>query len=393
MLGITKLLCDKATPADAIRYSRDVTKLPADMLRFADDAKPIVVWNMTRQCNLHCIHCYAHAKDLPDEGELSTDEAKAFIDDLADFGAPVILFSGGEPLMREDLYELGAYATEKGLRAVISTNGTLIDEAAVKKIKEVKFQYVGISIDGLAETNDKFRVHKGAFDEAMRGVQLCREFGVRTGIRFTLTKLNYKDLPEIMKVMEEKGVPRFCMYHLVYTGRGSSMVEDDVPADEKRKVLDFLFEKAMEYDRNNMDVELLTVDNHCDNVYLYLSVLKEDPARAEEIMELLKMQGGNGSGYKIADVDNLGNVHADQFWSHYTFGNIRERKFSEIWTDLSDPVMYGLRNKKEVLKGRCGDCKWQDICGGFRVRAEAIHGDIWHQDPACYLTDEEIGIA
>jgi radical SAM protein with 4Fe4S-binding SPASM domain len=227
----------------------------------------------------------------------------------------------------------------------------------------------------------------------MRGVQLCREFGVRTGIRFTLTKLNYKDLPEIMKVMEEKGVPRFCMYHLVYTGRGSSMVEDDVPADEKRKVIDFLFEKAMEYDRNNMDVELLTVDNHCDNVYLYLSVLKEDPARAEEIMELLKMQGGNGSGYKIADVDNLGNVHADQFWSHYTFGNIRERKFSEIWTDLSDPVMYGLRNKKEVLKGRCGDCKWQDICGGFRVRAEAIHGDIWHQDPACYLTDEEIGIA
>lgn len=393
MLGITKLLCDKTTPSDAIRYNRDVSKLPPDMLRFADNAKPIVVWNMTRQCNLHCVHCYAHARDLPEKGELSTEEAKVFIDDLADMGAPVILFSGGEPLMREDLFELGAYAAKKGLRAVISTNGTLIDAEAVKKIKETGFQYVGISIDGLPETNDKFRVHKGAFAEAMRGVQLCREFDVRTGIRFTLTRLNYEDLPQIMDLMEREGVPRFCMYHLVYTGRGSTMVEDDVPPDEKRKIIDFLFHKARDYDSRGVDVELLTVDNHCDNVYLYLTLLKEDPARAEEVMGLLRMQGGNGSGYKIADVDNQGNVHPDQFWSHYTLGNIKKRKFSEIWGDLSDPVMYGLRHKKEVLKGRCGACRWQDICGGFRVRAEAVYGDIWHQDPACYLTDEEIGIA
>lgn len=393
MLGITKLLCDKTTPSDAIRYNRDISKLPPDMLRFADNAKPIVVWNMTRQCNLHCVHCYAHARDLPESGELSTEEAKVFIDDLADMGAPVILFSGGEPLMREDLFELGAYAAKKGLRAVISTNGTLIDAEAVKKIKETGFQYVGISIDGLPETNDKFRVRRGAFAEAMRGVQLCREFDVRTGIRFTLTRLNYEDLPQIMDLMEREGVPRFCMYHLVYTGRGSSMVEDDVPANEKRKIIDFLFHKARDYDSRGVDVELLTVDNHCDNVYLYMTLLKEDPARAEEVMGLLKMQGGNGSGYKIADVDNQGNVHPDQFWSHYTLGNIKKRKFSEIWNDLSDPVMYGLRHKKEVLKGRCGACRWQDICGGFRVRAEAVYGDIWHQDPACYLTDEEIGIA
>jgi radical SAM protein with 4Fe4S-binding SPASM domain len=393
MLGISKLLCQKASPADAIRYQRDVSKLPPDMLRFADDAKPIVVWNMTRQCNLHCIHCYAHAKDQPFEGELSTEEARAFIDDLAEFGAPVILFSGGEPLIRPDLFELGAYAKGKGLRPVISTNGTLIDEEAAVKIKEAGFQYVGISIDGLPETNDKFRVHEGAFDEAMRGLHFCHDNGVRTGIRFTLTRRNYKDLPEIMELMEKEGVPRFCMYHLVYTGRGSSLIDEDVPNEEKRDIIDFLFDKALEYEQTGRDVELLTVDNHCDNVYLYLTLKKEDPARAEEVMELLKMQGGNGSGYKIADVDNMGGVHADQFWSHYTFGNIRERKFSEIWTDLSDPVMYGLRHKKEVLKGRCGDCKWQDICGGFRVRAEAVYGDIWHQDPACYLTDEEIGIA
>lgn len=395
MIGISKLFCGTVEPSDALRYGRDSKRLPSHLLQFSKDKKPVVVWNMTRRCNLKCVHCYAQAKDVEFKNELSTEEGKALIDDLAAFGSPVMLFSGGEPTMRKDLPELAAYAREKGMRAVISTNGTLIDKDLAKKLKEVGLSYVGISLDGVRETNDRFRGMKGAFDAALRGLHNCQAEGIKVGLRFTINKQNVRDIPAIFDLLEEENIPRVCFYHLVYAGRGSTMVDEDLSLEESRKAVDLIMERTKALHEKGFPAEVLTVDNHCDGPYLYLKLLKENPERAAEVFELLSMNQGNSSGIGIGCVSWDGAVHADQFWRHYSFGNVRERPFSEIWTDLSDELMAGLKDRKPLLKAnadRCAKCKWLDICNGnFRVRAEAVYGNVWADDPACYLTKEEIG--
>jgi len=380
MIGCTKLLCGTASVGDALRYGK-----------FSKDKKPIVVWNVSQRCNLRCMHCYANAANREFEGELTTQEAKKFISDLVEFKVPVLLFSGGEPLMRGDLFELGKFAASLGLRTVISTNGTLITPEIAQKIKEANFSYVGISLDGIEKTNDKFRGKKGAFEEALQGIRSCKEVNVRVGLRFTISKHNYRDIPAIFDLIEKEKIPRACFYHLVYSGRGSKMIREDLARKQTRRVVDFIFDKTLDFCKRRVDTEILTVDNHTDGVYLYLRVKEEQPERAEEVLQLLRWNGGNNSGIAIANVDNFGNVHADQFWRHYSFGNVRERKFGEIWSDTSDQLMAGLKSRKHLLKGRCGACKYLDICNGnFRVRAEAVYGDVWAPDPACYLSDEEI---
>ncbi|HII93756.1 MAG TPA: 12,18-didecarboxysiroheme deacetylase [Methanosarcina sp.] len=395
MIGISKLYCGTVEPSDALRYGRESKKLPSHLLQFSKDKKPVVVWNMTRRCNLKCVHCYAQAKDIEFENELSTEEGKALIDDLASFGSPVILFSGGEPTLRKDLPELAAYAREKGMRAVISTNGTLIDRDMAKKLKEVGLSYVGVSLDGIRETNDKFRGMKGAFDAALRGLHNCQEEGIKVGLRFTINEQNVRDIPAIFDLLEEEKIPRICFYHLVYAGRGSKMVNEDLSLDESRQAVDLILERTRKLHEKGFPAEVLTVDNHCDGPYLYMKLLKENPERAAEVFELLSMNQGNSSGIGIGCVSWDGAVHADQFWRHYSFGNIRERPFSEIWTDMSDKLMAGLKNRKPLIQAngdRCARCNWLDVCNGnFRVRAEAVYGNVWADDPACYLTKEEIG--
>lgn len=395
MIGISKLYCGTVEPSDALRYGRDSKRLPSHLLQFSKDKKPVVVWNMTRRCNLKCVHCYAQAKDVEFKDELSTEEGKALIDDLAAFGSPVILFSGGEPTMRKDLPELAAYAREKGMRAVISTNGTLIDKSLAKKLKDVGLSYVGISFDGVRETNDKFRGVKGAFDAALEGLHNCQAEGIKVGLRFTINKQNVRDIPAIFDLLEEENIPRVCFYHLVYAGRGSKMIDEDLSLEESREAVDLIIEKTKALHEKGFPAEVLTVDNHCDGPYLYLKLLKENPERAAEVFELLSMNQGNSSGIGFGCVSWDGSVHADQFWRHYSFGNVRERPFSEIWTDLSDELMAGLKNRKPLIKkhgDRCARCKWFDVCNGnFRVRAEAVYGNVWADDPACYLTKEEIG--
>ncbi|MGB9928413.1 MAG: 12,18-didecarboxysiroheme deacetylase [Methanosarcina sp.] len=395
MIGISKLYCGTVEPSDALRYGRDSKKLPSHLLQFSKDKKPVVVWNMTRRCNLKCVHCYAQAKDIEFKNELSTEEGKALIDDLAEFGSPVMLFSGGEPTLRKDLPELAAYAREKGMRAVISTNGTLIDKELAKKLKDVGLSYVGVSLDGIRETNDKFRGQKGAFDAALRGLHNCQEEGIKVGLRFTINKQNVADIPAIFELLEKEKIPRICFYHLVYAGRGSEMVNEDLSLEESRKAVDLILEKTRQLHEKGFPAEVLTVDNHCDGPYLYMKLLKENPERAAEVFELLSMNQGNSSGIGIGCVSWDGSVHADQFWRHYSFGNVRERPFSEIWNDLSDELMAGLKDRKPLIKAngdRCAKCKWFDVCNGnFRVRAEAVYGNVWADDPACYLTKEEIG--
>lgn len=393
MVGISKLYCGSVEASDPLRYGRHSGKLPSHLLQFSKDKKPVVVWNVGRRCNLRCVHCYSQSRDLDYSGELTTEEGLALIDDLAQYGSPVLLFSGGEPLMRPDILTLIEHARSKGMRAVLSTNGTLITEELAFKLKELDLSYVGISLDGLKSTHDKFRGKKGAFDMAIKGLRNCKKAGIKVGLRFTINKTNTEDIPGIFDLLRKEDIPRVCFYHLVYTGRGSEIIKEDLSHEETRKTVDLLMDLTKELFDEGLEKEVLTVDNHADGVYLYLRLKKEDPKRAEDVLSLLKMNGGNSTGNGIGCVSWDGSVHADQFWRHETFGNIKDRPFSEIWTDLSNPLMAKLKDKKPHVKGRCAKCEYLNICGGnFRVRAEAVTGDIWAEDPACFLTNEEIGI-
>lgn len=377
-----------------MRYgARDTRKSPAHMLHYSQDKRPVVVWNIIRRCNLHCVHCYSDSHDRDYEGELSHEEALDVIDQLAEFEIPTVLFSGGEPLLRPDLFELADYARDQGIRCVLSTNGTLITEEVADQIKASGFAYVGISIDGIGETHDKFRGMEGCFDLALDGIKRCRARDIRVGLRFTVNGLNVHHLDDVLNLLETHDIPRCCVYHLAYAGRGDRISGHDLTHEQQREAVLRIFDKALYFHEKGMTKDLLTVDHHTDNVLLYLWVKEHAPERADEVYQMLKWNGGNQSGIGVCSIDWHGNVHVDQFSQHYTVGNVREQRFGDIWGSPSDPVLQKLRDRTKYLKGRCGACKWLEICNGnLRVRAESATGDMWAPDPACYLTDEEIGL-
>lgn len=400
MIDIGKLYCGGTSTGDGLRYG---TKSGADchgnkphqMVTLASERRPIVVWSTSRTCNLRCVHCYTDSENKKYEGELSTEEGMKLIDELADFNIPSLLFSGGEPLMRKDLFQLIEYAAKKNIRPVISTNGTLIDAQTARDIKNAGVVYVGISLDGMEKVNDKFRGVEGAFKKAMAGFENCRNADQRVGLRLTLTRQNYMDLNEIFDFIEREGINRACFYHLVYSGRGKDMFKDDLTYRESRDAMDIILRRTKDYFDRKLDINILTVDNHVDGVYMYLKLLEENPEQAEEIYRLLSWNGGgaHSTGVGIGNIDFNGNVHPDQFWQDYDLGNVRERRFGDIWFDESEPLMKGLKNKADYIKGRCRVCKFRDLCtGAMRVRAYRTYDDPWAPDPACYLTDEEIGL-
>ena len=379
MISISRLCCGTAETMDSLRYGSEKHK------------RPVVVWNMTRSCNLKCIHCYSSSRNIRYSNELTTDEGKKLISDLAAFGSPVLLFSGGEPIIREDLPELAEFAVDRGMRVVISTNGTLLTKEMAYNLKKIGVSYVGVSIDGMEKTHDSFRGVKGAFDMTMNGIRICRDEGIKVGMRVTMNRKNFADIPALFELIEKENIPRACFYHLVYSGRGSRLVDDDLSKNEKRLVLDLIVDKTMDLFKRGKPKEILSVDNHADGPYVYMRLLKDNSERAREAMSLLMVNEGNSSGSGIGCVSWDGEVHADQFWRGISFGNVRERPFSEIWMDTSNELMFRLKDKKRYVKGRCAVCRWLDICGGnFRARAEAVTGDIWAPDPACYLTEKEI---
>jgi len=253
--------------------------------------------------------------------------------------------------------------------------------------------YVGISLDGMEEINDRFRGVSGAFRSALEGIKNSQAAGIKVGLRFTINKFNVNEIPKIFQLLEERDIPRVCFYHLVYAGRGTELVKEDLSHEGSRAAVDLIIDETRRLFDKGKPKEVLTVDNHADGPYIYLRLLKENPERAKDVLELLKWNEGNNSGRGIGCVSWDGEVYADQFWRHYSFGNVKNRPFSQIWTDTSETLMGKLKEKKKYMKGRCATCSWLDICGGnFRVRAEAVSGDIWAPDPACYLTDEEIAL-
>jgi len=387
MIGVTKLLCDGEYFGDSLRYTHGAN-IQKDGV--STGRGPVVVWNCTRTCNLKCRHCYSSSDEKKYSGELTTSEAKQMIDNLGQFKVPVLLISGGEPFIREDLMELIQYSQKYDIRSTISTNGTLIDREMAKDLKKNNVGYVGISIDGIREKHDHFRGCQGSFDKAIKGIRNCLEVGQKVGLRFTLSKDTVGQLEDVFRLIEEEKIPRVCFYHLGYSGRGSSIINEDITHEETREAMELIMKKAKEL---GSKTEILTVDNHADAVYMYLRTKEVNPEKAEKMLKLLRMNGGNRSGIAIGCVDSQGNVHPDQFTTQHVLGNVKEKAFDEIWTSTGNPIMAGLKDRKGILKGRCGACKWLDICNGnFRSRAEAVTGDFWEADPACYLTNAEIGI-
>jgi 12,18-didecarboxysiroheme deacetylase len=391
MIGISKLYCGTVEASDPLRYGRHSKDLPSHLLQFSSDKKPVVVWNATSACNLSCLHCYASAGKAHAKNELTTSQGLDLIEDLKDYGSPVILFSGGEPLMRKDLPQLIRKAVKSEMRAVISTNGTLLTQDIAMELSDYGLSYVGVSLDGLQEVNDTFRGLDGAFTQAMKGIYNAMHQGIKVGLRFTMNKSNFLEVPKILDLMRAEGIPRICFYHLVYTGRAKELMEEDLSHEQTRQTLDLIMDRTKEMIDAGTGVEVLTVDNHADGPYVYLRMKQKIDPRIGDVLELLKMNGGNSSGLGIGCINWDGEVYPDQFWRNKVLGNVRERHFSEIWDDRSNELLMKLKNKKEHVTGRCRSCRWLDVCGGnFRARAEAATGDIWGVDPACYLTEDEI---
>ncbi len=374
------------------QFMREVAN-PTPLTPPREPPGPVVIWNLIRRCNLRCKHCYSISGNVDFPGELSTQQVFEVLDDLKAFGVPVLILSGGEPLLRPDIFTISRRAKDMGFYVGLSTNGTLITEHNIADIAAVGYDYLGVSLDGIGEVNDRFRGKTGAFADALNGLRLARDHGLKVGLRFTATADNHHLLPDMLALMEAENIPKFYLSHLSYAGRGNKNRADDAEWQASRAIMDLLFQTAWEAVTTGREAEFVTGNNDADGVYLLFWVRKHFPERAEHIRAKLAAWGGNQTGVSVANIDNTGEVHPDTMWWHYSLGNVKERPFSEIWSDLSDPLLAGLRQKPRPVKGRCAACAYLDICGGnTRVRAMQITGDPWAEDPACYLTDAEIGL-
>jgi Fe-coproporphyrin III synthase len=357
--------------------------------------RPVVIWNLVRRCNLTCKHCYAFAADHEFPGELTTSQALGVLDDLKGYGVPALILSGGEPLLRTDLFELADYARPMGFHLALSTNGTLIDDEMVKPIADAGFDYVGISLDGLAATHDRFRRRHGAFEASLRGIRLCRDAGLKVGIRFTLTRDNAHDPPALLDLTAREGIDKFYLSHLNFAGRGNTNRGSAAMLDTTRRAMDLMFDRALADAAAGSTREYVTGNNDADGVYFLHWAARRFPDRIANLRAALERWGGNATGVGVANIDNLGNVHPDTMWGTHTLGNVKERPFSVIWTeaDRHDPIMAGLRQRPRAVGGRCGRCAYLAMCNGStRTRALQTAGDVWAEDPGCYLTDAETGL-
>ena len=377
-----------------LRLSRAMHELldPAAARRAGAPSGPVVIWNLIRRCNLTCMHCYSISADVNFPGELDTAEVMRVMEDLKAFGVPALILSGGEPLLRKDIFQIAERAKAMGFYTALSTNGTLIDPPLAQRIHDTGFDYVGISLDGLGATHDKFRRKAGAYAASLAALRLCRDLGVKVGVRFTLTQDNAADLPGLLDLVEDERIDRFYLSHLNYAGRGNVNRKRDAHFLVTREALDLLFARAWDAARRGVEKDFVTGNNDADGVYLLHWARKNVPEiDTTRLRAILAAWGGNSSGVNVANIDNLGNVHPDTMWWDCTLGNVRSRPFSDIWRDTRHPIMAGLKERPRHVKGRCATCAYFDVCGGnTRVRAMKVSGDPWAEDPGCYLEDEEI---
>ena len=356
-----------------------------------DPPGPVVIWNLLRRCNLTCRHCYSVSTDTNFAGELSTPEIYVVLEDLKVARVPVLILSGGEPLLHPDIFTIARRAKAMGFYVALSSNGTLIDEHNIAEIAACDFDYVGISLDGLGAVHDRFRRLEGAFDASLHAIRLCRERALKVGVRYTMTRDNAGDLPGLLELVEREQIDRFYFSHLNYAGRGNKNRAEDAQHRLTREAMEQLFETCLDYRRRGIAKEFTTGNNDADGAFFLHWVRRRFPERAAHIAAKLAQWGGNASGVNVANIDNRGIVHPDTMWWHYPLASVRERRFADIWADLSDPLMAGLKQRPRPVEGRCASCRHLAICNGnTRVRAQQLTGNVWAEDPGCYLTDEEI---
>lgn len=374
-------------------YMHQLVKPTPVRKRRPGPVKPVVIWNLTRRCNLKCRHCYTVSADVAFPGELSHEQAMVTLEDLGQFRVPALILSGGEPLDRFDFFEIAKRARDLVPMLALSTNGTRIYDETADMIADVGFNYVGISLDGIGVTNDWFRGVEGAFADALRGVRECKKRGIKVGLRFCLTEGTQHHLPDLLQLCDDEGADKFYLSHLVYAGRGDKNRGEDAEHLRTRNGLDLLLDRAWEAASGGRTLDIVTGNNDADAGYFLNWVRKHfDAQKADHVREHLAAWGGNSSGLGVANIDNLGRVHPDTYWSDYTVGNVKTRSFSELWTS-DDQMLAMLRTRPRPLKGRCGACQLKDVCGGnTRIRALQVTGDPWAEDPACYLSNQEIGV-
>lgn len=381
MIIFSKALADQATVWEALRAHHQCGSLPPDLLRFSAESRPVVMWNLTEHCNLACDHCYMDARSRPGE-ELSLEEGVRLIDELAEMKVPILIFTGGEPLLSRNFYALAFHAREVGLKTVISTNGTLITPEVARLLSDAGIRYVGVSLDSSDPVrHDSFRGVPGAHARALQGLRNARDAGLKTGLRITLTRDNWQDVPSLLRLAIDESIPRFCLYHLVPTGRGAGIADRDVSVEERRSVIRLLAEAAVEL--KGEDIEILTTDSPMDGAYL-MEMLKDDPRR-EDVRRLLTNAGGCSTGIKVANINHRGDVHPCHFMPQVVVGNVRERTFKDIWIDHPSEELLALRGIRSQLKGACGACEYLELCGGCRQKALYYQGDLRGEDPTCII--------
>lgn len=354
---------------------------------------PVVIWNLIRRCNLTCKHCYSISADIDFPGELNTQQVFEVMDDLKQFKVPVLILSGGEPLLRPDIFDISKRAKSMGFYVGLSSNGTLINESNIQQIAEVGYNYVGVSLDGIHKTHDEFRQQEGAFEKSLHGMKLCKEYDIKVGARFTLTQENSHELPELVDIIADAGIDKFYLSHLNYAGRGHRHRKQDAYFQTTRKALDYLFDRCWNELQHGIVREYVTGNNDADGPYLLQWAEQNVPDQVDNLKQRLENWGGNSSGQNISNIDNLGNVHPDTFWWTHTLGNVKEKPFSQIWSQPDDELMDGFRQKPRPVQGRCSHCQYLPICNGnTRVRAAQLTDNPWSEDPGCYLSDDEIGL-
>jgi len=352
---------------------------------------PVVIWNLIRRCNLNCLHCYSTSADVDFKGELTTDEALDTLEHLRAAQVPALILSGGEPLLRPDLYEIATRAKALGFHLSLSSNGTLLTDDHARRLAQTGFDYVGISLDGLQGTHDRFRRHDDAFVDALTGIRCARDAGLRVGVRMTLTETNIDELPAVIALTEAEGIDKFYLSHFNYAGRARNNQDQTAHHRAVRTALDGLFAHVWKRTQNGQAGDFVTGNNDADGVYLLHWIARRFPERVADMRQRLVNWGGNASGINVANIDNLGNVHPDTMWWQVTLGNVRERPFGDIWADRSNPLMADLNRHPRPLEGRCAICTQRDICNGnTRARAFSASGNAMGEDPGCYLSDAEI---
>ncbi len=349
----------------------------------------IAIWNFTNRCNLSCMHCYSRA-DLDSTDTLSTEDIMRTLPKLKANGVKFIIFSGGEPLTRKDLFEIAQRCRELGIITYLSTNGLYVGHKNAQKILDT-FDYVGISIDGSEKTHDHFRGLEGSFAMSMEAVRLLNSYGKsKVGIRFTITKETYADLQFIFELAEKENIPKIYISHLVYSGRGLDNLKMDLTKDQRREAVEFILDKAFAYHESGREIEIVTGNMEQDALLFLERFGKKYPDLKEKMRQRLIEWGGNSAGRKLLNIDSEGNVKPDPFFPQ-TIGNILKQDFSDIWTNDPTPLLQKLREHPRRISGKCSRCEQIDICnGGSRSRAYAIYGDMWAEDPSCYLNETEI---